>query len=87
MFPPKADPAKTGQLVSASGGLAKEEVVRRGGSPLQYKIQFAVVVQLVERFLAKEEVAGSNPVYRSRNNITRRGRPPRRIYRSRKKGS
>ena len=28
-------------------------------------MNFAVVVQWLERFLAKEEVAGSNPVYRS----------------------
>ena len=31
----------------------------------QNSLQYAVVVQLVERFLAKEEVAGSNPVCRS----------------------
>ena len=29
-------------------------------------IRYAVVVQLVERLLAKEKVAGSSPVYRSR---------------------
>ena len=28
--------------------------------------KYAVVVQLVERLLAKEKVAGSSPVYRSR---------------------
>jgi hypothetical protein len=30
---------------------------------------YAVVVQLVERLLAKEKVAGSNPVYRSKKHL------------------
>ena len=46
--------------------------VRAGSSPALstkkfFKIIFAKIAQLVERNLAKVEVAGSNPVFRSKS--------------------
>ncbi len=48
--------------------LVERPDVHRGGRRFESikTIKFAVVVQLVERLLAKEKVAGSNPVCRSR---------------------